>query len=56
MGRFCAWQLARYNKQNNWVSSFTRNFIGARMTVWTETKQQEYSKNLRSAVLLLLSS
>ena len=28
--------------------------IGARMTVWTETKQQEYSKNLRSAVLLLL--
>ena len=23
--------------------------IGARMTVWTETKQQEYSKNLRSA-------
>lgn len=29
-------------------------FIGARMTVWTETKQQEYSKNLRSAVLLLL--
>ena len=24
------------------------------MTVWTETKQQEYSKNLRSAVLLLL--
>ncbi|MCD8922841.1 ribose/proton symporter RbsU [Staphylococcus epidermidis] len=28
--------------------------IGARMTVWTETKQQEYSKNLRNAVLLLL--
>ena len=28
--------------------------IGARMTVWTETKQQEYSKNLRSAVILLL--
>lgn len=28
--------------------------IGARMTVWTETKQQEFSKNLRSAVLLLL--
>ena len=28
--------------------------IGARMTVWTETKRQEYSKNLRSAVLLLL--
>lgn len=28
--------------------------IGARMTVWTETNQQEYSKNLRSAVLLLL--
>lgn len=28
--------------------------IGARMTVWTETKQQEYSKNLRSALLLLL--
>lgn len=28
--------------------------IGARMTVWTETKQQEYSKNLRRAVLLLL--
>lgn len=28
--------------------------IGARMTVWTETKQQDYSKNLRSAVLLLL--
>lgn len=28
--------------------------IGVRMTVWTETKQQEYSKNLRSAVLLLL--
>ncbi|MBM0847444.1 putative ribose uptake protein [Staphylococcus epidermidis] len=28
--------------------------IGARMTVWTETKEQEYSKNLRSAVLLLL--
>ncbi|MEB6268859.1 ribose transporter RbsU [Staphylococcus epidermidis] len=28
--------------------------IGARMTVLTETKQQEYSKNLRSAVLLLL--
>lgn len=28
--------------------------IGARMTVWTETKRQEYSKNLRSAVILLL--
>lgn len=28
--------------------------IGARMTIWTETKQQEYSKNLRSAVILLL--
>lgn len=28
--------------------------IGVRMTVWTETKQQEYSKNLRSAVILLL--
>ncbi|WP_285369261.1 ribose/proton symporter RbsU [Staphylococcus epidermidis] len=28
--------------------------IGARMTVWTETKQQEYSKSLRSAVILLL--
>ena len=28
--------------------------VGARMTVWTETKQQEYSKNLRSAVILLL--
>lgn len=25
MGRFCAWQLARYNKQNHWISSFTRN-------------------------------
>ena len=36
------------------VSSFTVILIGARMTVWTETKQQEYSKNLRSAVLLLL--
>ena len=34
----------RYNKQNHWISSFTRNLIGARMTVWTETKQQEYSK------------
>lgn len=28
--------------------------IGARMTVWTETKEQEFSKNLRSAVILLL--
>ena len=28
--------------------------IGARMTVWTETKQQEYSKNLRSAVIYAL--
>ena len=24
-GAFCAWQLARYNKQNHWISSFTRN-------------------------------
>ncbi len=30
--------------------------IGARMTVWTETKQQEYSKNLRSAVILFVPS
>ena len=43
MGRFCAWQLARYNKQNNWFLALLV-IIGARMTVWTETKQQEYSK------------
>ena len=44
MGRFCAWQLAGITNKIIGFLALLVILIGARMTVWTETKQQEYSK------------